>query len=180
MKIWVSSLAQVHGTAAQASPAKVISLLSPGDIFPVIEGIDGPHHHKMHLHDIREERDGLVAPQQLHVETLVNFLDTEWSADAPLLVHCWAGISRSTATALIAACLKNPDTDEKEIAGALAQASPTAFPNTRIAAFADEIMGRGGRLAQAAQEICSDTERLAVVTTINEAKPFSMEAQFGS
>ena len=46
---------------------------------------------------------------------MIRFVET-WDGQTPMLIHCWAGISRSTASAFITACLHNPDADEEEIA----------------------------------------------------------------
>lgn len=179
MKIWVSSLEKVHSTAVEAKPAHLVSLLSPGDIFPEVEGLVHANHHKVHLHDIREEKPGLTAPGHQHVEGIVEFL-ASWDSDLPLLVHCWAGISRSTATAFIAACLHNSDAAEADIAQAIAEASPTAFPNTRLVSIADDIMQRNGRMTQAAQAICQDNERMARVSASLEARPFNIPSRFAA
>jgi len=148
MRIWVSSLAKVHDVHDAVDPSAVVSLLAPGDVFPSLEGVSADRHHKIHLHDIREPKDDHVTPGEEHVRDLVTFL-SEWRPDTPLLVHCWAGISRSTATAFIAACLHNPDANEMTIAQALRDASPTAYPNTLIIAHADKIMDREGRMVAA-------------------------------
>ena len=177
MKIWVSSLRQVHETAAGASPASVVSLLSPGDIFPSIEGLDADEHHKVHLHDIREPMDGHVTPGEEHVSNLISFLKG-WDPDGPLLVHCWAGISRSTATAFIAACMHNEKADEQEIISAIADASPTAYPNTLIVAHADNILGRNGRMQAAADAMCADEDRRARAYGALESVPFHITARF--
>ncbi|MEM9706248.1 MAG: protein-tyrosine phosphatase family protein [Pseudomonadota bacterium] len=173
MKVWVSSLAKVHDTAATVRPARVVSLLSPGDIFPNIDGVSEGGHHKVHMHDIREPMDNHVTPGERHVTELLAFLKTH-DPNAPMLVHCWAGISRSTATALIAACLYNPGVEERRIADDLRKASPTAFPNTLIAAHADRLMGRDGRLVSAVEDICSDMDRAEQVARLGEGEPFSL------
>jgi predicted protein tyrosine phosphatase len=67
--------------------------------------------------------------------------------------HCWAGVSRSTAAAYITACSLAPDRDEAEIAAALRLASPTATPNARFVALADDILGRQGRMVAAVHSI---------------------------
>ena len=64
-----------------------------------------------------------------------------WDRAAPLLIHCFAGVSRSTAAAFIAACALSPRRDEGEIARALRAASPTATPNARLVALADATLG---------------------------------------
>ena len=59
-----------------------------------------------------------------------------------MLIHCFAGVSRSTAAAFIAACALAPNRDEATIARALRAASPTATPNARLVALADAALGR--------------------------------------
>jgi predicted protein tyrosine phosphatase len=68
-------------------------------------------------------------------------------------MHCYAGISRSTAGAYVAACALNPRRDELAIARALRLASPTATPNYRIVALADQALGRAGRMTTAIEHI---------------------------
>ena len=72
-----------------------------------------------------------------------------WDRAAPLLIHCFAGVSRSTAAAFISACALAPQRDEGEIALALRAASPTATPNARLVALADAALGRAGRMTRA-------------------------------
>ena len=51
-----------------------------------------------------------------------------WGGQGPMVVHCWAGISRSTAAAFTALCAINPQVPEELIARRLREASPTAYP----------------------------------------------------
>lgn len=176
MRIWVSSLALVHDAAARCRPSRGVSLLSPGDAFPIIDGLEETHHHRLHLHDIRAPEDDRVTPSSAHVEGLVAFLDG-WRPEESLLIHCWAGISRSTATAFVAACLHNPRADEEEIAAALRAASPSAWPNTLMVSHADDILGRGGRM-RAAVEAMGPGEFSALTPDSTIAAPFSIGAQF--
>ena len=76
---------------------------------------------------------------------LIRFFE-EWDRKEPMVVHCYAGISRSTAGAYIAACALNPRRDELAIARALRLASATATPNSRLVALADRVLGRDYRL----------------------------------
>ena len=68
-------------------------------------------------------------------------------------MQCYAGISRSTAAAYIAACALAPERDEAEVARALRDASPSATPNALFVAIADRMLGRGGRMVAAIAEI---------------------------
>ena len=66
-----------------------------------------------------------------------------------MLIHCWAGISRSTAAAYTALCMLRPDSDEEALARELRAASPSATPNRLIVSLADDILGRDGRMVKA-------------------------------
>lgn len=170
MTIWVSSLFEARDVAKRVKPQRAVSLLSPGDDFPALPGLSGDRHHCVHLHDIAEEIPGHVTPGRAHVESIISFL-RDHCADDAILIHCFAGISRSTATAFIAACLHNPKTEETAIAQALRLASPTAFPNPRIVALADEVLGREGRMSKAVQG-------MGPGTFADEAEPFSLPTRF--
>jgi predicted protein tyrosine phosphatase len=76
-----------------------------------------------------------------------------WDRGSPLVVHCFAGISRSTAAAFVSVCALNPDREELAVARALRDASSTACPNLRIVALADAVLGRGGRMVAAIDAI---------------------------
>ena len=104
------------------------------------------------MNDICEPQPGLVLPCETHVADLVRFA-REWDRQAPLLIHCWAGISRSTAAAFISLCALNPDGSELELARALRRASPTAYPNRLLVALADEVLSRNGRMIAAVEDI---------------------------
>ena len=70
---------------------------------------------------------------------------------APMIVHCWAGISRSSASAFILACDRNPQADEHLIAMRMRRAAKHAYPNRMIVALADDILGRRGRMVDAVE-----------------------------
>jgi predicted protein tyrosine phosphatase len=68
-------------------------------------------------------------------------------------VHCYAGISRSTAAAFVTACALSPARTELQIAQELRQRSHTASPNRRIVSIADTLLGRSGRMVDAIDAI---------------------------
>jgi predicted protein tyrosine phosphatase len=76
-----------------------------------------------------------------------------WDRSAPMVVHCYAGISRSTASAFAAACALNPHRDEIEIARKIRAASAIASPNRLMVSLADKVLGREGRMLRALDEI---------------------------
>ena len=104
------------------------------------------------MDDISIEMDGYVHPAEEHVMRLVEFARA-WDRKAPMVIHCYAGISRSTAGAFVTACALNPSRSEAKIAQAIRDSSPTATPNIRIVTLADQILGRGGRMIEAINDI---------------------------
>lgn len=170
MSIWISSLAVAPSLAGKIQPSRVVSLLSPYDTFPTFPGLGAGHHLQVGIHDIAEDIGEWRAPGAQDAEKVIRFVE-DWDRTAPLLVHCWAGISRSTASAFIAACLHNPSADEGAIANALRAASVTAYPNRRLVAHADDILGRSGRMSKAINDIGRGQ-------VAEEAQPFSIPSIF--
>lgn len=116
--------------------------------------------------DIVEPLEGYVLAEATHIEELLGFTRA-WSRKAPLIMQCFAGVSRSTAAAYIAACDLDADRNEDEIAQELRLASPTATPNRHLIALADDILGRRGRMVDAVRAIGRGEDAF-------EARPFSL------
>ncbi|MGE3873072.1 MAG: tyrosine phosphatase family protein [Parvibaculaceae bacterium] len=152
MEIIVSPLAAVQLLVSKHKVSHVVSLLGPETPHRSFTGIADSNHLKLTFHDITEPAEGLTAPASLHVETLIDFLKAR-QGEYPMLIHCWAGISRSTASAFTAMCLYNPEVDERRLARQLRTLSHVATPNRRLVAFADDIMGRQGRMVDAIDAI---------------------------
>ena len=173
MAIIVCPLSKVEAIAAARRPHRVVSLLDPHSAFPRLEGFQD-RHHKAPVHDITSDLDGLKAPCETSVGAVIRFV-SDWDRSAPILIHCYAGISRSTATAFITACLHNPQADEEAIALALRAASPTATPNALIVEIADAELGRAGRMRRA---IAAIGRGYPSWEEIGEATPFEIPAHF--
>lgn len=174
MSIIVCPLSRASEIAREHKPSHVVSLLDPGTNFPVLPGYD-ERHLRMPIHDIEAEADGMDALCDRRMRDILDFVGL-WGRDDPILIHCYAGISRSTATAFITACAHNPNADEEEIALALRAASSTASPNRRFIALADAELGRGGRMSRAIDKI----GRGPHWSEVGEAKPFLIAARFGA
>jgi predicted protein tyrosine phosphatase len=129
----------------------VLSILGPETAHHAFDWLGG-RHLKLTFHDISEPMEGFSPPTLEHVEQIVDFA-TRWDRREPLLIHCWAGISRSTAAALTAMCLLHPEEDEADLARELRRISPSATPNRLMVAYADGLLGRRGRLVAAADSI---------------------------
>lgn len=172
MSIWICSLAAAPQIALQVRPSRIVSLLSPYDTFPSFEGVGPDLHLTVPIHDIVEDIGDWRAPDVSDAESVIRFVES-WDRAAPMLIHCWAGISRSTASAFITACLHNPGADEEEIALAIRKSSVTASPNRRLVAHADALLGRSGRMVRA-------VERIGRGDFSTEAQTFSIPSVFGA
>jgi predicted protein tyrosine phosphatase len=150
--IFVSPLSLVQSTVADARVSHLVTLINGETLIDTPATIGKERHLRLSMNDICEPRDGLVVPRENHVAELIQFA-VDWDQKAPLLIHCWAGISRSTAGAFISLCALNPKTDEDTLARALRRASPTAYPNRRLVALADTVLERQGRMTAAVELI---------------------------
>jgi predicted protein tyrosine phosphatase len=150
--IHVCSLARLHETVEDTGARHVVSLI--GDEANVLRphGVAPENHLWLRLHDISSPLDGYIMPGEVHVADLIRFV-RGWDRRAPLVMHCYMGISRSTASAYAGVCALNPQRDEASIAQSLRRASPTATPNIRIVTLADRLLGRDGRMVAAIETI---------------------------
>ena len=150
--IHVCSLARLEETVEQTGARHVVSLIGDEARLARPSGIAPKNHLWLRLHDISVPLDGYIVPAEEHITDLFNFV-REWDRRAPLVVHCYMGISRSTASAFVSVCALNQHRDEGSIAQALRDASPTATPNIRIVSLADRLLGREGRMVAAIEMI---------------------------
>jgi predicted protein tyrosine phosphatase len=147
-RLHVCSLALITETVAKTGARSLVTLLSPGTEVERPIGIRPERHLYLAVSDIVEPMPGQVLPDAAHLDELLEFVHS-WDRAAPMLIHCFAGVSRSTAAAYIAACALTPSRDEFVVAQALRAASPTATPNARLVALADAKLGRRGRMNEA-------------------------------
>ncbi len=170
--VLVAPLSLVETTVAGAGVSHLVTLINGETLIDTPPGIGEGRHLRLAMNDIAEPRDGLVVPSEDHVASLIRFA-VDWDRNAPLLIHCWAGISRSTAGAFIVLCALNPATYEHALARALRRASPTAFPNRRLVALADDVLQRKGRM-------CAAVEHIGRGLLAEEGKVFSLPARHAS
>ncbi|MDE3115773.1 MAG: tyrosine protein phosphatase, partial [Pseudomonadota bacterium] len=115
-------------------------------------GVAPEQHLQLAVNDVADPAFGEVPPGAHHIERLLSF-GRDWSGDAPMLVHCWAGISRSTAAAYILLCDRFGAGCESEVAKALRFRAPHAFPNALMVRLADEALDRQGRMIGAVEAL---------------------------
>lgn len=165
----VCPLSRLNETIAAIRPSHMVSLMGIEVERP--DAIAPERHLVIGVSDIVVATDGYVLAGPEHMERLLAFVRA-WDRGSPLLFHCWAGISRSTAAAYIAACALAPKLDEAELALALRAAAPSATPNAHFVALADSLLGRRGRMVEAVRAIGRGAEA-------REGSPFMLQINRG-
>ncbi len=147
MSLIVCSQNQVEAVLSLQRPTHVVSLISPDALAPQL-GLPAERHLVLRFNDINAPQTGLTAPDQSMVADLIAFSDL-CRPPSPLLLHCYAGVSRSPAAAYVIACWRAGPGQEASLAETLRRRSPTATPNPWLIALADAWLGRGGAMIEA-------------------------------
>jgi predicted protein tyrosine phosphatase len=175
MSILVSPLSHLSALVRRRRPARVISVLDPGAAFPELGPPYAGRHLRLAFHDAHTPAPGVTVPSADDIARLLAFL-AAGDARELLLVHCRAGIGRSTATAFVAACARHPHVPEHAIAAELRRVAPHARPNETVVALADAVLARGGRMAAAIAE----TGRGLPWIDLPEGQPFEFSSRLGA
>ncbi|WP_413988815.1 tyrosine phosphatase family protein [Labrys okinawensis] len=152
MQINVCSLSLLDATVMATGARQILTLLNVGTKVIRPATVEEKMHLFLGMNDIIEMADGQILPGEDHLSQLLRFVNA-WDQETPLVVHCYAGVSRSTAAAFTTACALNPHLDEMELAQTIRRLSPTATPNKRIVALADARLKRDGRMIAAIDSI---------------------------
>jgi predicted protein tyrosine phosphatase len=151
-RINVCALSRIEEVAQAIGARSMVTLINDASSVKRPETIAPERHLKLSMSDITDPLEGHVLPEESHVAQLLDFVRA-WDRAQPLLIHCYAGVSRSTAAAFIAVCALKPDAAESELAQVIRALSPTATPNARLVAVADDMLGRQGRMSAAIETI---------------------------
>lgn len=167
----VCPLSRVRETLDGSGARHLVTLINQQTMLDTPAGIEPANHLRLAVNDIVAPQDGLVHPCESHVEELIRFARS-WNRRGSLVVHCWAGISRSTAAAFITLCALNPQAPERLLARHIRMASATASPNRLLIRLADDLLGRRGRMIGAVEE-------MGPAEPAGEAVPFLLTSSFG-
>jgi predicted protein tyrosine phosphatase len=134
----------------------VLSILDPGWPEPEpLRDFELSRRLKLNFHDVIEAEPGWIAPERFDVELLLAFgrslgeIADEAGAEPAathLLVHCHAGVSRSTAAAILLLAQHEPARPAQNVVGQVIRARPRAWPNLRMIEMGDELLGRDGEI----------------------------------
>lgn len=147
-RLLVIPLSALEDSIAAHQPSHLVSLLSPQHMIATPAGFPMARHLKLGVNDVADPAAGTHPPGRDHIDALLAF-SRDWDAQAPLMIHCWAGISRSMASAFTVLCDRLGPGREIEIARAMRRRAPHAAPNTLLVAHADAALGRNGAMLAA-------------------------------
>ncbi len=159
VRVTICGLEELGGHCVPGSGSDIthiLSILDPGWPEPEpIRRFEIGRRLKLHFHDVIEPIPGWIPPERWDVELLLAFgrnLGGEAgegrgrSASSHLLIHCHAGVSRSTASAILLLAQQHPERTAHDIVGQVIRLRPQAWPNLRIVEIGDALLGREGEL----------------------------------
>lgn len=150
--IHVCSLDLISQSIQNTSAEFLVSIINKDMMPETPHNINPKNHLKLSFNDINTPTQGFVNAQASDIEKLIAFLEN-WNQQAPILFHCWAGVSRSTAGAYIAANFVRGAGAEEELAQNLRSAAPFATPNKLVVSLADQCLKRDGKMIEAIDNI---------------------------
>lgn len=142
-----------------ADISHLVSILDPDSAEPGIFRLF-PTQERLCLrfHDVIDDHEGMVAPQRDDIDRLLRFgssLAHSRSARG-LLVHCHAGLSRSTAAAVLLLAQARPDRSPEAAVSEMLELKPKAWPNLRMIELGDQLLVCEGRLVRAVRRHYAD------------------------
>lgn len=165
--IHVTPMSKLDHVVRVSGASHLITLLTESSAFTRPEGIEAQNHLHLTMHDIAAPSGTMTPPDMGHIEALLDF-STHWNRARPLVINCYAGISRSTAAAYVVRCALRPEEGEADLARLLRTRAPSATPNPLIVALGDEALGRSGRMISAIATIGRGADAF-------EGAPFCLE-----
>jgi len=140
---------------SDSAVSHVLSILDPAWPVPEAFGTFGAHSKlELRFNDVIEDSADVIAPQPQHIEQLLAFgRELSGAPDAHLLVHCHAGVSRSSAALALLIAQAMPDQPGDAIFAEIFRIRPQIWPNLRIVELGEHALGRNGDLSAAARRI---------------------------
>ena len=151
--ILITPFSAIDETVRRFRPSHLLTLMVEPFV-PTPASIRPDRHLRVSVHDVIEPADGILCPDLNHVAGLLDFA-RGWDRASPFLIHCWAGISRSTAAGYIVLCDLHGPGHERRIAQMLRFHAPYAQPNRLMIRHADQLLERKGRMIAAIGELPS-------------------------
>jgi predicted protein tyrosine phosphatase len=149
---------------------KTISLLDPNlrDEYP-----STPTRHVEFFNDIAQPFYGWIMPKMVHLRNCLEF-SKNFTDEDRVLIHCHAGVSRSTAVAI--AVLIQHGMCVSDAVDKIVEVRECAWPNSEIIALADVHFGLGGSLIDHIK-LWKMEQQSKIVLVRSEADAKAKEAQ---
>jgi predicted protein tyrosine phosphatase len=163
-RILVTPLSGLEDAIEGHRPSHIVTLLSPEHMIETPKDFPAERHLKLAVNDVSDPEAGEYPPGRDHIDRLLAF-SRGWDAKQPLLIHCWAGVSRSMASAYAVLCDRLGAGREIEIALAMRRRAAHANPNLLLVRHADAALARGGQMVEAVKTMGPPTQVLEGVTT---------------
>ncbi|MBV8095639.1 MAG: protein-tyrosine-phosphatase [Acetobacteraceae bacterium] len=142
------------GCHCASGVSHVLSILDPDWPVPEAFGAFGEHERlELRFHDVIEDAPGSVVPGPEHVQKLLSFGRSLVGPDAHMLVHCHAGVSRSSAAMALLLAQALPSIPADQIFREVLRIRSKAWPNLRIVEMGDAMLGRRDELIEAAYSL---------------------------
>jgi predicted protein tyrosine phosphatase len=156
IRITVCGFAELPGEC-RVRPSHVLSLLDPDvAVPPELGSLSENQRLELRFHDIIADEPDMRPPELEHIRQLSRLrrrLLRSPAGDRHLLIHCHAGFSRSPAAFAVLLAQAQPSLPAEMIATEVLRIRPNAWPNLRIIELGDQILGRRGKLVEAASAI---------------------------
>ena len=115
---------------------------------------DGPEQLVLRFDDISVPMEGFVEPEEKHVQAALRFGHRiAKETGGSILIHCHAGISRSSALALAIIAQRLGKGKEEEAIHQLEMINPNCRPNKSLVWMTDELLGRNRKLYDTAYKM---------------------------
>jgi len=158
MRVLVCEKSKVHDTVKREGVTHLVSIVDPGDQLFLTPRLKEVNLLSLKFDDVLDEHE-LFAPTRKDVECILDFTK-ELPDDAVVLVHCFAGVSRSTAAAAAIVAqnlLQNGFTDVADRSvETVREVRPMLCPNPIISKFADELLGLNGQFFEACERVANE------------------------
>lgn len=152
-RIFVCPLSKVGAVVQLTGASHLISILESERLPNTPPGISPAAHLRIATDDFPSHQDASLSEKgQEEIGTLVQFAES-WPKTRPLVVHCVAGLSRSTAAAFVVLCALNRELSALTIAERLRRASAFADPDPGIVALGDAVLNRNGEMQRAIRSV---------------------------
>ena len=138
MRIFNTPLHNALKILKEEKTKKIISIYSPNNSFPLFPGIKNKDILRLCFNDIDQARYNLKTISQKDISSVLSFVQK--NQDSDILIHCYAGVSRSIAISIIIFFMYNRNFTPSEIYNLIKEKAPFANPNKLVLRQAGSVI----------------------------------------